>query len=375
MDIEPLTLKLDRAEDLLSYLPYRFGYVPADSLALLTVIEPVPGEIAVGMAARLDLADLEIPGVLAQAAAGIQAQMRLDPTVGLLTVIYTEDAIADVRGGRGAAAALLEAWLAAMPLADRRETYVVTSTAFACLECDELPCCPDDGQPVSRLTETAVAARMVLAGEVLAPSREALACPRDVEAERLAAASRAADRERRSMRTRAGDQQQRWRRRMLDLYGRLLAEAMTQRGPWRPEPAVLGRLGVAMADPHLRDAIMAWTVSGERGRPGSDEVLSSVGGMVTGEVDLPDRTHLQAARVVLTEIVRHTMSPRAGYALAMLAWIAWWTGDGARADVLVRQCLDESPGCGLGTLLRDVLEHGLRPGWAGAHSCVTPGCH
>lgn len=373
MDIEPVTLKLDRAEDLLAYLPYRFGYVPSQSLAVLTVIEPAPGEIAVGMAARLDLADLAIPAVLPQAAAGIQAQMQRDPTVGALTVVYTDDAIVDVREGRGVAGGVLDEWLTLMPFTDRTEAFVVTPAGFACLECAHVPRCPEEGQPLARLTESALAARMVLEGESLAPSREALGCPREVDAERLAAAARAADRERRAMRKRAGDQQQRWRRRMLDLYGVALAEAMTERAPWRPDPAVPGRLGMAMADPHLRDAIVAWTVSGERGSPGSEEVLNSFGGMVTGEVDLPDLSHRQAARVVLTEIVRHAAPHRAGYALAMLGWLAWWSGEGARADVLARQCLADDPGCSLGELLSDVLHAGVRPGWVGAASCVTPG--
>ncbi|WP_420113909.1 DUF4192 domain-containing protein [Pseudactinotalea sp.] len=371
MDIEPVTLKLDRAEDLLAYLPYRFGYVPTQSLAMLTVIEPAPGEVAVGMASRLDLADLATPTVLPQAVAGIRAQMLQDPTVGALTVVYADEPIADIRAGQGVAGGVLEEWLAQMPFTDRREAFIVTPTGYACLECAHVPHCPYEGYPLSRLTESAVAARMVLEGESLAPSREALGCPRDVDAERLAAAIRAADRERRAMRKRPGDQQQRWRRRILDLFGVALAEAMTQRR-WLPDPAVLGRLGAAMADPHLRDAVVAWTVSGERGRPGSDDVLANFGGMVTGEVALPDGRHRQAARLVLTEIVRHAGPRRAGYPLAMLGWLAWWSGEGARADVLVHQCLSEDPGCSLGSLLVDVLHAGVRPGWVGGRSCVTP---
>lgn len=372
MDIEPVTLKLDRAEDLLSYLPYRIGYVPTESLAMLTVLEPVPGEIVVGMAARLDLADLATPGVLPQAVAGLQAQMDQDPTIAALTVVYTDEPIAHVRAGRGVAGSVLRGWLAVMPLTHPTEAYVVTPAGFACLECAMTPCCPPLGKPLSRLTETAIAARMVLAGEALAPSREALGCPRMVDAERLAAATRAADRERRGMRRRPGDQQQRWRRRMLDLYGLALAEASTDTGRWRPDPALLGRLGAAMTEPHLRDAIVAWTVSGERCTPCSAEVTRGFGGMVTGEVGLPDQTHRQAARVVLTEIARHAAPHRAGYPVAILGWLAWWSGEGARAGVLAEQALQEDPGCSLGQLLLDVLTDGVRPGWAHSSACMTP---
>jgi hypothetical protein len=214
---------------------------------------------------------------------------------------------------------------------------------------------------------------MVLAGEALAPSREALGCSREVDAHRLAVATHAADRERRAMRNRPPERQSRWRRRMLDLYGVALAEAGTLRGPWWPDATVPGRLGVALADPHLRDAILAWTVTGERGRPGSPEVMRTFEDMVTGDLEPPGPAHVQACRVVLGEIVRHAAPGRAGYALAIRGWLAWWCGEGARAEVLVRQCLEDHPGCTLGQLLEDALAGGVRPAWARPHSCVTPG--
>jgi len=378
MDIEPITIKLDRPEDLLAYLPYRFGYVPTESLAILTVLEPAPGAVAPGLAARLDIADIARPGALAGAASGIGAQMRQDPTVAALTVVYTDEPLQDVRAGRGAAGRALEEWLAVMPFTHRTASFVVSTNAFACLECAGAPCCPDEGHPISRLSTTAITARMVLAGEVLAPSREALGCSREIDAHRLAVATRAADRERRAMRTRAmspraADLQARWRRRMLDLYGVALAEAGTLRGPWWPDATGPGRLGVALADPHLRDAILAWTISGERGQPGSPAVMNAFRDMVTGGLEPPAPAHVQACRVVLGEIVRHAAPGRAGYALAVRGWLAWWCGEGARAEVLVRQCLEEHPGCTLGELLEDALVGGVRPGWALPHACVAPG--
>lgn len=374
MDIEPTTVSLDRPEELLAYLPYRFGYVPTESLAMVTVLE-APDGIELGLAARLDLDDLAVPGVLATAAAGIRAQMLCDPTISAFVVVYTDSPFADVRAGRGSAGRALAEWLEVMPLTHPSEAFVVSSTSFMCVECRRPACCPTEGQSLERLSETAIAARMVLAGENLAPSREALGCPRLIDAERLAAATRAGDKERQAMRKRAAAALPRWRRRMLDIFGIALAEAASRsrsRGPWSPEPAVAGRLGVAMADPLLRDAIVTWTVSGERGDPGAEEVLTGFAGMVTGELEVPDPSHLESARVVLTEIVRHAAPGRAGYALAMLGWLAWWSGEGARADVLMRQCLEEDPGCSLGQLLNDVLAGGVRPGWALPQPWVSP---
>jgi hypothetical protein len=371
MDIESVTVNLDRPEDLLAYLPYRFGYVPTESLAMVTVLEASNG-VELGLAARLDLADLAIPGVLAAAAGGIRAQMLRDPTVSAFTVVYTESPFEEVRAARSAAGRALAEWLEEVPLTSRREAFVVSSTSFRCVECRSSPCCPPEGHPLVKLTGTAIAAGMVMAGETLAPNREALGCPRLVDAERLATATRAADTERQEMRRRAAGARARWRRRMLDLFGVALVEAAAQRGPWLPDPAVLGRLGAALAEPALRDAIVAWTVSGERSTPGSEEVLAGFTGMVTGGLELPDRTHRQAVRAVLTEIIRHSPPGRAGYALAMLGWLAWWCGEGARADVLMRQCLDDQPGCTLGQLLSDVLDAGVRPGWARSEPWVSP---
>lgn len=371
MDIEPIRLTLDRPEDLLAYLPYRFGYVPTESLVTLAVLEPAPGSFALGLAARLDLADLMVPGVLSAAAAGIRSQLEQDPTSAALTVLYTDAPLAHVRDGRGAVGGVLARWLELIPCADRARTYVVSPTAFACLKCEG--CCPPDGRSLERLSETAIAARMVLAGESLVGSREELGCSRGVAPERLATATAAADRERRGMRARSATQKQRWRRRLLDLFGTALAEAAARPGTWAGDATVLGRLGAAMSDPLLRDALVTWTVSGERVAPGAPEVLDSFRDMVTGGLELPHPDHLQAARLVLSQIARHAARGRAGYALAMLGWLAWWCGEGARADVLMRQCLEDDPDCSLGGLLGEVLDAAVRPGWAGSSRCVSPG--
>lgn len=366
-------VRLTCPEDVLAYLPYRFGFVPSASLAVLALVEPVPGRVQIGMAARLDLADLVHPEVLEGVAAALCAQLDIDAAVSAFTVVYTDTPLEEVRTGCGVAARVLQRWLDTFPYADRSMALVVTPEVFGCLECAEQPCCPSSGHPVERLRDTAVAAAMVLAGEALAPSRDALACPRDVVPERRAAATKAADRERQAMRTRPADRQARWRRRMLDSYGAALARAGAPGGSWTLDPGLLGRLGVALDDPHLRDAVVAWTLGGERVAPGPPEVLDVFTAMTLGGLEPPSREHLGAAAVVLTEVARHAAPGRAGYALAVLAWVAWWRGDGARADVLVEQSLGENRGCTLAWLLRDTLDAGVRPGWALPAATLAPG--
>lgn len=369
---DAIRIRLDRPHDLLAYLPYRFGYVPTESLAVLAVLEPEPGTLAVGLAARLDLADLADPQLLVAARAGVVAQMATDPTALAVTVLYTDAGFADVRAGTVLGGRVLAAWLDGFPYGDPTLTLVASRTRFRCLECAEQPCCPDDGHPVERLAETAVAAGMVLAGEALAESREGLACPRDAEPGRARTAARAARRQLAAIDAHDVEQRSRWRTRTLDAFGRLLAQAVPGAGGSPPGAAVLGRLGAALADPLVRDVVVAWCLGGRRYGPGSPHVLEVFEGVVAGALRLPDREHLDAATAVLAQIARHAPPGGAGYALAVLGWLAWWRGEGARADVLQRQCVEEDPCCRLGLLLGQLLDGGVRPGWARPPAVVAP---
>jgi len=154
---------------------------------------------------------------------------------------------------------------------------------------------------------------------------------------------------------------------MLDTYGSGLRAASAASGAseiWDPDPVMLGRLSAAFTDSDLRDAVVAWTLGGERLRPGSQAVLDTFGRLVRGGLEVPPEAHLNAGARLLTEVVRHAAPPRAGYPLAVMAWLAWWRGEGARADVLLQQCLQDDPGNSLGRLLTEALDGGVRPGWA-----------
>ncbi|WP_418607536.1 DUF4192 family protein [Georgenia sp. SUBG003] len=47
----------------------------------------------------------------------------------------------------------------------------------------------------------------------------------------------------------------------------------------------------------------------------------------------------------------------------MLAYLAWWGNEGARADVVARQALAEEPGHRLAELVVAALEGGMPPAW------------
>lgn len=375
MDHEPPALSLRSATDVLAYLPYRFGYVPQDSFAVLALLQLGSGPRTLGLAARLDLEDLRDEEVRRDAFGHLLAQLEQDPTAGVVTVLYSEASWPHVRRGTDPVAAILGDWWASCRFAGPGTTFLVGPDRFTCLACPP-SCCPPEGRSNVELRDSPVSAQMVLAGEVLVPDRDALGCPRTADPDRRAHAAAAALREAAAMRRRAGSDLPRWREQRLGDLAVLLDETSIARArPSRSpgDPALLGRLGIALAEPLLRDAVVAWVLGGRRLRPGCDAVEAVFDGMLSGGLEPPAAAHLDAATSALTELVRHSPAGRAGYALAMLAWLAWWRGQGARADVLRHQCLVEDPGCRLGLLLSDALDAGVRPGWARPERTVAPG--
>ena len=78
----------------------------------------------------------------------------------------------------------------------------------------------------------------------------------------------------------------------------------------------------------------------------------------------PESAVLRAARLALEHVVAHAPVEGRTPALTVLAWLAWWGGDGARAAVLVNQALEGDSGYRLALLLDHALTHGIPPGWA-----------
>ncbi|MEW1955298.1 DUF4192 domain-containing protein [Terrabacter sp. NPDC080008] len=71
-----------------------------------------------------------------------------------------------------------------------------------------------------------------------------------------------------------------------------------------------------------------------------------------------------ASRLVLSrleQVCRATPGAHAAPVLSVLASLAWWVGDGARAGVAVDQALELEPEHRLSLLVRQSLDHGIRP--------------
>jgi hypothetical protein len=78
----------------------------------------------------------------------------------------------------------------------------------------------------------------------------------------------------------------------------------------------------------------------------------------------PDEELARAPEGLLRHVARGAAgTPQAAAPLSLLAWLAWWCGDGARAWVYVDHALAADPGYSLARLLATTLEHALGPGW------------
>lgn len=136
--------------------------------------------------------------------------------------------------------------------------------------------------------------------------------------------------------------------------------------------AAAGLLLAALDDLVVRDAVMLACVPDagrepERfcasGRPTdrTDTLFAQV--FTPYRAVQPDGAQVAAARQVLQSLARQATGRRAAPPLALLAWLAWWSGNGPVADRYATLALDADPEHRLATLLRESLERGVGPGW------------
>ena len=350
--------------ELLAYVPHRLGFSPTDSLAAIAV-RARPSRL--GLVVRVDIADLASEASGDDVAATVSRHLHADGARRVVLVLYTDEDRREVRRGRGAAGQALSRVRAVLGDDVVADVWLVSSTGYAGVDCQDDACCPEMGRSLTDLESTQVGAQMVLEGSVVAPSRDALAVRRRAPepARRAARRAAAAERDRRpgqALRDGWGDQESirsAWTRRGLANWADLLRRAAAG----RDLPAgALGRLLAGLEDVLLRDAVILEIVRAGGAAAERDSVtLVAVFG---SGGPTPDRSAVASARAVLEAVVAHAAVSRGGPPLAVLAWLAWWTGDGARARVLVEQCLGVDPGYSLAGLMGEILDAGLPPGWA-----------
>lgn len=373
--MEPLLLRLGEPRELLALVPHLLGFHPRLS-AVAVSLRGSRGQV--GLVARVDLADVADPEHGPQVARSLATHLARDRARRAVLVVYAggpapsgSDLVAS------AAAHVAEAF--DVPFGGV-EVVVVGDTAFRCLACDDT-CCPPGGRPLSDLQSTRAGAEMVLAGSVVAPGREALG--------RVAAAPTPARRAVARVRRRRAESQlraaasgpqslARWRSDGLAAWRALVAAAPGAGAGSVTRVTLLGRVEAGLTDRRVRDAVLVSCLPDtgtlpERalahGGPDEDaELRGAIGRLVDPAAGGPPDETVHAARAALEDVVAHGRRGVQAPAVTLLATLAWWQGDGARAAVLLDRALHDDPGYRLALLMRTAVDAGLAPGWVRQHA-------
>lgn len=405
--MDATTIRVREPRELLALLPHQLGFRPQDS-AVAVSLRPPRGRV--GLIARVDLDDVGDVVHGPALARGLVSHLVADGAFRAVLVLYTpfdprslgqgpgpepvdaqtSGVPADGSSAEGCRkAAVVRA--AARQFRDAAEAFlpevavwVVTDSGYLSLDCVDPACCPPGGRPLRDLDGTIVSAHMVLAGSLVADSRDELAqiTPAGAQARhnttRVAQRSRA----RRADAAHAGEGAvHRWRAEGLAAWREAMDRGLAG-GPGAP-PAVLGRIEASLTDVRVRDAILLALVTGTGDLP--ERTLVGPAGRPVGEVAAgtsdalgaimdpqrgapPDDELITAGVDVLERVIAHTRAPDQAPALTLLALIAWWRADGARAAVLLDRALAADPDHRLAVLLSAALARGLCPGWLRARA-------
>lgn len=368
-------LRVSEPREILSLIPYQLGFHPTESVVAVG-LRPPRGRV--GLVVRVDLTDLAHPVHGPQLARGVVAHLDNDGAERALLVVYTR---ADPRPGPDlvvAAAVRNFREAAEAPFGDVA-AWAVTTTGYLSLDCDG-PCCPPGGRPLADLASTQVSAQMVLAGSCVAECRDDVGRIRPAGGE----ARRAVARVRRRWAARgllARDEgraaAQSWRVGSVAAWRRAVAEQLDR--PAGPTAAALGRLEAGLTDARVRDAVLVALVPGQGDLPercvrgerpsreddaGLGRALALVVDPLSGVAAPPAATRVHEA--VLEAVVAHGERGRQAAALTLLGLLAWWRGDGARAQILLERAIGDDDGYRLALLLADALAQGVPPGWVRA---------
>jgi hypothetical protein len=355
---------------LVTLVPFRLGFHPADSLVLLEVKAAVPGSTRnrLGVVLRVDLPPTDTPEDVRTAVTPALEALAVGaaPDSRVLVLGYDPEAS---RGGAVVPGPRAAATLEAVPrlLAETgREVFdvlVVTEGRFRSLTCDG-PCCPSAGTPLGTATADRLSAEAVGLGFAAAPDRDAALPPTSpVDAFRRALASAARQR---GVRPWTPDR----RRALLAEWDEELDRRVSGPAPL-PDAERCGRLLAAFDDVATRDAVLLGGARGpvtDRARAVlvGDPETSSLGEDVhdllaralAEETDGP-RSALAAALAV--DVARHATGRPAAGAWAVAAWSSWNAGDGLRARAAAEEALRQHPGQSLAGLVLQLLLAGRGP--------------
>jgi len=354
--------------DLIAYSFYQLGYRPRESLVLVGVRRP---DLRVGLTIRSDL-----PPPARQRGLPLDRQVRAlrahgDDAVVMLIVSDRPERRAGTRPSPPAYRPLVRDVRRRLEAAGCHvlDVLAVGAAGWRSYLCHDPACCPPAGHPLADVTDGALAAWMIAQGHVLAPDEQALLA--DVEP---VARGPAAPGGPPPARPTAEQAMARWRALLArdpvappaDPPPADPASGEAGATPSRDTPPGLDVrwLAAALQDRWFRDAVLLTLVPGAGTAP--EEALAGVDSdALEGLFDAPPDAELLARGTALLATVARTAGPgERADALALMAWAAWWSGEGVRGRLLAARAMADQPSHTLAALVDQLLYVGVPPGWA-----------
>jgi len=335
-DREPtLVVRAGSPAALLRLVPHLLGFVPEASLVVIGVAPP---RDRIRVTLRYDLPDppaADLATEIAAHALGVLSAQRLTAAV---AVGYGSEALVTpvAREVREAA------WQAAI---DLKEFLRVADGRYWSYVCGNEKCCPAEGVPFeATATDPAEAEALAAVGDRVLATRAAVAARvaplGGIAAESMRQATRRAEQHvarllakvRKSGRLGAA-------RQMIATEGLAAVGAMITRyreGGRFTTDYEIARITVALRDLRVRDD--AWARM--------------------------DPSHSEAHQRLWTDVVRRAQPGHTAAPAALLAFVAWQSGDGALANVALDRALADDPRYSMALLLRQVITAGAPPALA-----------
>jgi hypothetical protein len=344
--------------DIVALTWYRLGYRPRRSLVLVSLHGP---RQRAGLVIRIDLPPLRYAPPAVQRLGEHVCRSGADAAIAL---VFSDSAC----GRRQPGVVELvrdELRRLGLPLVD---LLGVSRSAYRSYLCPHRTCCPPEGRPLAEVMEGVLAAHMVFAGYTLAEDESALIA--DVmpageapgaDAADADAAADAADATRPDVAAGDGNDG------VPPDPGQLLAGWRAALDRPDPDLPVLVRLGAAMTDVRLRDAVML-TLVPDAGSAPEDVLAGRAVPLDSLLARPPEDALLERARAHLAAAARNC-SPRArADLLAVLAWLSWWSGDGGRGRLLADLAETTWPGHRLAGMVSVLLRECVPPPWVNPRS-------
>jgi Domain of unknown function (DUF4192) len=329
----PARVSVGSPEALLAIVPHLLGFVPRASLVVIG-IEPPDHLIKVTL--RYDLPDPPGAGVAADIAAHAVGVIKSQRLSALVAVGYGPAVLVDLLAGALGA-------VAGSAGIDVPDILRVENGRYWSYLCASDECCPAAGTPFDPGTQAA-AATMTGTGHAVLADRAAVAARvapvGGTAAESMRQATRRAERHvgqllakvRKSARLGAA-------RRMIAADGLNAVGGMiaTYRGGGR----------------YTTDYQLAWITVALRDLRVRDDAWARM-----------DPAHLDAHRRLWIDVTRRAQPGYVAAPAALLAFVAWQSGDGALANVALDRALADQPRYSMALLLRQVITAGAPPALA-----------